>query len=104
LHGLDYNNTTLFCGWGTKYSEELSYDGLDLGDTFTPAGRNTADTISEDYIPFSKMVQCANRGRPLLMKLKNSSTYNGGEAASAIEPPHILQAALIHYIPLKNEG
>jgi len=104
LHGLDYNNTTLFCGWGTKYSEELSYSGLAMGDTFTPAGRNVAGAVGTDYTPFSKMIQAASRGRPLLMKLKNSSTATGGEEASAIEPPHILQAVLLQYIPLRNEG
>ena len=25
IHGLDYNNTTLFAGFGTKYGEEMSY-------------------------------------------------------------------------------
>jgi hypothetical protein len=104
LHGLDYNNTTLFCGWGTKYSEELSYSGLAMGDTFTPAGRNVAGEVGTDYTPFSKVIQVATRGRPLLMKLKNSSTATGGEASSAIEPPHILQAVLLQYIPLRNEG
>lgn len=104
LHGLDYNNTTLFCGWGTKYSEELSYSGLSMGDTFTPAGRNVAAAVGTDYTPFSKVIQAATRGRPLLMKLKNSSTATGTEATSAIEPPHILQAVLLQYIPLRNEG
>lgn len=105
LHGLDYNNTTLFCGWGTRYSEEQSYSGLAMGDTFTPAGRNaTSAVVSNDYIPFSKMIQVATRGRPLMMKLKNSTAATGDESASAIEPPHILQAVLLQYIPLRNEG
>ena len=104
LHGLDYQNTTLFCGWGTRYSEELSYDGLAMGDTFTPAGRNEADVVTTDYVPFSKMIQVATRGRPLMMKLKNTETATGGLADSALEPPHILQAVLLQYIPLRNEG
>ena len=104
LHGLDYNNTTLFCGWGTKYSEELSYSGLTMGDTFTPAARNVEASISDDYVPFCKVIQSGNRGRPLLMKLKNSTTATGTEATSVIEPPHILQAVLLQYLPLKTQG
>lgn len=104
LHGVDYNNTTLFAGFGTKYGEEMSYTGMSLGSTFTPAGRNTAGAVSADYTPWAKMVNCATRGRPLYFKLKNSSTATGGEAASAIEPPHILQALLVHYNPARTEN
>lgn len=104
IHGLDYNNTTLFAGFGTKYGEEMSYTGMSLGSTFTPAGRNVAGTLSTDYTPWSKMVNCATRGRPLYFKLKNSSTATGGESTSAIEPPHILQALLVHYNPARTEN
>jgi hypothetical protein len=104
IHGLDYNNTTLFAGFGTKYGEEMSYTGMSLGSTFTPAGRNVAGGVSNDYTPWSKMVNCATRGRPLYFKLKNSSTATGTEATSAIEPPHILQALLVHYTPARTEN
>lgn len=104
IHGLDYNNTTLFAGFGTKYGEEMSYTGMSLGSTYTPAGRNVAGTVSDDYTPWSKMVNCATRGRPLYFKLKNSSTATGGEGTSAIEPPHILQALLVHYNPARTEN
>lgn len=104
IHGLDYNNTTLFAGFGTKYGEEMSYTGMSLGSTYTPAGRNVAGTLSTDYTPWSKMVNCATRGRPLYFKLKNSSTATGGEGTSAIEPPHILQALLVHYNPARTEN
>lgn len=104
IHGLDYNNTTLFAGFGTKYGEEMSYTGMSLGSTYTPAGRNVAGTLSTDYTPWAKMVNCATRGRPLYFKLKNSSTATGGEGTSAIEPPHILQALLVHYNPARTEN
>lgn len=104
IHGLDYNNTTLFAGFGTKYGEEMSYTGMSLGSTYTPAGRNVAGTLSTDYVPWAKMVNCATRGRPLYFKLKNSSTATDGEASSAIEPPHILQALLVHYNPARTEN
>ncbi len=104
VHGLDYNNTTLFAGFGTKYGEEMSYTGMSLGSTYTPAGRNVAGTLSTDYVPWAKMVNCATRGRPLYFKLKNSSTATDGEASSAIEPPHILQALLVHYNPARTEN
>ena len=104
IHGVDYNNTTLFAGFGTKYGEEMSYTGMSLGSTYTPAGRNVAGTLTTDYTPWAKMVNCATRGRPLYFKLKNSSTATGGEATSAIEPPHILQALLVHYNPARTEN
>ena len=34
----------------------------------------------------------------------NSSTATGGESTSAIEPPHILQALLVHYNPARTEN
>ncbi len=104
IHGVDYNNTTLFAGFGTKYGEEVSYTGMSLGSTYTPAGRNAAGAVSADYTPWAKIVNCATRGRPLYMKIKNSSTATGGEATSAIEPPHILQALLVHYNPARTEN
>lgn len=103
LHAADYNNTTLFAGFGTKYGEEGSYTGMTLGSTFVPAGRNAAGAIALDYTPFSKMINVASRGRPLYLKFKNSSTATGDTSASAIEPPHILQALLVQYTPARQE-
>lgn len=103
LHAVDYNNTTLFAGFGTKYGEEGSYTGMTLGSTYVPAGRNVAGTIALDYTPFSKMINVASRGRPLYLKFKNSSTATGDTSASAIEPPHILQALLVQYTPARQE-
>jgi len=103
LHAADYNNTTLFAGFGTKYGEEGSYTGMTLGSTFVPAGRNTAGAIALDYTPFAKMINVASRGRPLYLKFKNSSTATGDTSASAIEPPHILQALLVQYTPARQE-
>lgn len=104
IHGVDYNNTTLFAGFGTKYGEEMSYTGMSLGSTYTPAGRNVAGAVSADYTPWAKMVNCGTRGRPLYMKIKNSSTASGTEDTSAVEPPHILQALLVHYNPARTEN
>lgn len=103
LHATDFNNTTLFAGFGTKYGEEGSYTGMALGSTFVPAGRNTTGTMTSDYTPFSKMINVASRGRPLYLKFKNSSTATGDTSASAIEPPHILQALLVQYTPARQE-
>ena len=103
LHAADYNNTTLFAGFGTKYGEEGSYTGMTLGSTYVPAGRNAAGAIALDYTPFSKMINVATRGRPLYLKFKNSSTATGDTSASAIEPPHILQALLVQYTPARQE-
>lgn len=103
LHAADYNNTTLFAGFGTKYGEEGSYTGMTLGSTFVPGGRNTAGAIALDYTPFAKMINVASRGRPLYLKFKNSSTATGDTSASAIEPPHILQALLVQYTPARQE-
>jgi len=103
LHAADYNNTTLFAGFGTKYGEEGSYTGMTLGSTFVPGGRNTAGGVALDYTPFAKMINVASRGRPLYLKFKNSSTATGDTSASAIEPPHILQALLVQYTPARQE-
>ena len=103
LHALDYNNTTLFAAFGTKYGEEKSYSGMAFSSTYVPAGRNTAGSIPTDYIPFSKMINVGNRGRPLYLKFKNATTATGDTSASAIEPPHILQALLVQYTPARQE-
>lgn len=103
LHGLDYNNTTLFAAAGTKYSEEKTYSGMDFSSTYVPAGRNVADTVGTDYTPFNKVIQTAMRGRPIYLKLKNTTTATGGFDSCVIEPPHILQALLVYHTPLRQE-
>lgn len=103
LHALDYNNTTLFAALGTKYGEEKSYSGMSFSSTYVPAGRNAAALLTTDYTPFAKMINVGNRGRPLYLKFKNASTATGDTSASAIEPPHILQALLVQYTPARQE-
>ena len=66
IHGVDYNNTTLFAGFGTKYGEEMSYTGMSLGSTYTPAGRNVAGAVSADHTPWAKMVNCGTLGPPVV--------------------------------------
>ena len=103
LHALDYNNTNLWCNFGTKYTDETLYDNLSMGDVYVAAGRDAAGSVSTDYIPFSKMMSVASRGRPLFMKLKNSTLSTDGLGDSWIQPPHILQALLVQFIPAKTE-
>ena len=103
VHALDYNNTNLWCNFGTKYTDEALYDNLSMGDVYVAAGRDSAGSVSTDYTPFSKMMSVASRGRPLFMKLKNSTLSTDGLGDSWIQPPHILQALLVQFIPAKTE-
>lgn len=103
VHGLDYGNTTLFCAFGTKYTEERVYSGMDFSSTYVPAGRNAAAVLETDYVPFNKVIQTAVRGRPCYLKLKNTSTATGTFDACSIEPPHILQALLVSHTPARQE-